>query len=152
VKFAHPLAASRRAVTGEPDERLIALAFQRVSLRKLHDTADGSVDGPLLDDRDGGVSEIAEPNEAPTAPVTLEGHVDGYAYHAPTRVGGLSAGRRKAGPMIASRPSRRISTTATKRARLSRASTIGPGCKGAEKVSLLRCAASPGKCGSTKAA
>jgi hypothetical protein len=84
VKFAHPLAASRRAVTGEPDERLIALAFQRISLRKLHDAANISTLGSLLDDRDSDDAKVTEPGEKPTAPITLEGHVDAYAYHPPS--------------------------------------------------------------------
>jgi hypothetical protein len=82
VKFAHPLAASRHAVNGEPDERLIALAFQRISLRKLHDAADAS-DGPILGSR-GIVVAGTETNTGPTAPVTYEGHVDAYAYHPPS--------------------------------------------------------------------
>ena len=79
VKFAHPFAASRRSINGEADERLIALAFQRISLRKLQEVADerartvpsGRTDQPKL----------------PTtgAPAALEGHVDVYGYYPSTR-------------------------------------------------------------------
>lgn len=79
VKFAHPFAASRRAINGEADERLIALAFQRIRLRKLQEAGDEA-------------ARTMPPGHAdlralPTtgAPPALEGHVDVYGYYPSTR-------------------------------------------------------------------
>ncbi|HWB51435.1 MAG TPA: glycosyltransferase family 2 protein [Stellaceae bacterium] len=68
VEFAHPFAASRSAVNGEPDERLIALAFQRISLRKLQDVVDAAAaPAPFV--------------AASPAADAAEGHVDAYGYY-----------------------------------------------------------------------
>ncbi len=79
VKFAHPFAASRRSINGEADERLIALAFQRISLRKLQEVADGTAEIVPSGDTD------RRDLPGPSTPVGLEGHVDVYGYYPSTR-------------------------------------------------------------------
>jgi GT2 family glycosyltransferase len=81
VGFAHPTAASRSAINGEPDERLIALAFQRINLRKLHETG---IAAAVPDGGDVVRREVPVPGAASAPAAVLEGHVDAYGYYAPT--------------------------------------------------------------------
>lgn len=79
VKFEHPFAASRRSINGEADERLIALAFQRISLRKLQEASDETARTVASGDTD----RTTPPTTG--APLALEGHVDIYGYYPSTR-------------------------------------------------------------------
>jgi GT2 family glycosyltransferase len=81
VSFLHPNAASRNAINGEPDDRVVAFAFQRVGLRRMHETAEGAVALALPQAARDDLSQQTILDPAKSVPTRLQGNVDVYGYN-----------------------------------------------------------------------